>query len=107
MRVLGDVIISLDTAARQAVERHPLYGPAYSTYDEVRVLLVHGTLHLLGFDHEVGPEAAEVMAQRECQLMAELGWTGKGLVEMEGLEETPPSDGAADDATSRGGAPGA
>ncbi|EFN59074.1 hypothetical protein CHLNCDRAFT_13914, partial [Chlorella variabilis] len=46
INVLGDVVISLDTAARQAAER------GQSLLDESRVLLVHGVLHLLGYDHE-------------------------------------------------------
>jgi rRNA maturation RNase YbeY len=46
--MLGDVVISLDTAARQAQER------GYTLIDEARVLLVHGVLHLLGYDHEEG-----------------------------------------------------
>lgn len=46
--LLGDVVISLDTAMRQAEER------GYTLLDEARVLLVHGTLHLLGYDHENG-----------------------------------------------------
>ena len=44
-RVLGDVVISLDTAARQARGRRRELLP------EVRFLLAHGLLHLLGFDH--------------------------------------------------------
>jgi probable rRNA maturation factor len=44
--VLGDIVISLETAARQAQERgHPLA-------TEVAVLAAHGLLHLLGFDHQ-------------------------------------------------------
>jgi rRNA maturation RNase YbeY len=44
-RVLGDIVISLDTAARQALgRRRPLIV-------ELRWLLAHGILHLLGFDH--------------------------------------------------------
>lgn len=46
--LLGDVVISLDTAARQAAER------GHSLEDECRILLVHGVLHLLGYDHENG-----------------------------------------------------
>lgn len=46
-RVLGDVVISIDTAQRQR-----LAVPSFSLRDEVRVLLLHGFLHLLGFDHE-------------------------------------------------------
>lgn len=44
-RVLGDVVISLDTAARQARGRRRELLP------EVRFLLAHGLLHLLGYDH--------------------------------------------------------
>ncbi|HMR05083.1 MAG TPA: rRNA maturation RNase YbeY [Polyangiaceae bacterium] len=45
-RLLGDVVISLDTAARQARGRRRELLP------EVRLLLAHGLLHLLGFDHD-------------------------------------------------------
>jgi probable rRNA maturation factor len=45
-RPLGDIVISIDQARRQAVaERH-------SVATEVRYLLVHGILHALGYDHE-------------------------------------------------------
>jgi probable rRNA maturation factor len=44
-QILGDVVISLDTAERQAVSRRrPLI-------EEVRFLLAHGLLHLVGYDH--------------------------------------------------------
>ena len=43
--ILGDVVISLDTAERQArSRRRPLI-------EEVRFLLAHGVLHLVGYDH--------------------------------------------------------
>jgi len=45
VRLLGDVVISLDTAARQAKGRKRELLP------EVRFLLAHGLLHLLGYDH--------------------------------------------------------
>jgi probable rRNA maturation factor len=61
--VAGDLAISLETAARQAAE----FG--HSLRDEVRVLLLHGTLHLAGFDHET--DAGE-MAAREAELRREL-----------------------------------
>jgi probable rRNA maturation factor len=44
-RLLGDVVISLDTAARQA------RGRSRELLPEVRFLLAHGLLHLLGYDH--------------------------------------------------------
>ena len=46
--MLGDVVISMDTALRQSQER------GHSCLDECRILLVHGVLHLLGYDHELG-----------------------------------------------------
>lgn len=63
--MLGDVIISLDTAVRQAAER------GHSLAVEVRVLLLHGILHLLGYDHEVDSEAEEMEAL-ERVVLAEL-----------------------------------
>jgi probable rRNA maturation factor len=45
-RSAGDLAISLDTAARQAT------GHGHSLDTEVRVLILHGALHLAGFDHE-------------------------------------------------------
>lgn len=86
MRVLGDVVISLDTAKQQAEERAAVYAPeAYTLVDEVRVLLVHGVLHLLGYDHELGADAAQAMALEEQRIMAALLWKGEGLVEAAGL----------------------
>jgi probable rRNA maturation factor len=65
-QVLGDVVISLDTAARQAARRSaPLA-------DEVRTLLVHGILHLLGYDHERSPAEARRMFRKQRQLLAHL-----------------------------------
>lgn len=63
--VLGDVVISVETAARQAAER------GHSLEHELRVLLVHGVLHLLGYDHE-DDEEAEEMEALERDLLAEL-----------------------------------
>ena len=63
--VLGDVVISLETAARQAAER------GHGTAHELRVLLIHGICHLLGYDHEEDEEAEEMEAL-ERDLLAEL-----------------------------------
>ena len=92
IRVLGDVVISVDAAARQAAELQQKLGSQYETYDEVRVLLLHGFLHLLGFDHEAGGAAAEAMAQCEARLLKEVGWQGSGLIEL----ATAGSDNVAD-----------
>jgi len=59
----GDLAISLETATRQAAR----FG--HTLRDEVRILLLHGVLHLAGFDHEV--DAGE-MAAREAELRREL-----------------------------------
>jgi probable rRNA maturation factor len=59
----GDLAISLETAARQAAT----YG--HSLRDEVRILLLHGLLHLSGLDHET--DNGE-MAAREATLRREL-----------------------------------
>lgn len=64
--VLGDVIISLETASRQAAER------GHSVQREVEILLVHGIVHLLGYDHEEDEEAAEMEAI-ERAILARLG----------------------------------
>ncbi len=64
--VLGDVVISLETAARQAPARRA------STAGEVRTLLIHGVLHLLGYDHERSAAEARRMRAKERELQAVL-----------------------------------
>ena len=60
---LGDVGISVDTAARQArVLGHTLL-------EEVSVLMAHGMAHLLGEDHEAGEIAARRQAELELTLL--------------------------------------
>ena len=63
---LGDVVISLDTARRQALEYRG------TLTDEVDRLLVHGILHLAGYDHEVSPREERRMRRRERDLRARL-----------------------------------
>lgn len=65
--VLGDLVISLDTASRQAAAL------GHTVESELRVLLVHGLLHLLGLDHEAGPAEAAEMEAREIELLGLLG----------------------------------
>ena len=60
---LGDVVISLDRAQEQA-EEHGL-----TLEEELEVLLAHGLLHLLGFDHEKGGKAALEMRRLERRLI--------------------------------------
>lgn len=57
--LLGDIIISLETAARQAEEYN------HSLEREVAYLTVHGMLHLLGYDHMTEEEKAEMRIEEE------------------------------------------
>jgi probable rRNA maturation factor len=59
LQLLGDVVISWETAQRQASEL------GHTVLVEIKRLLVHGILHLLGFDHEGDEEAAQVMREKE------------------------------------------
>lgn len=63
--LLGDVVISAETAARDACEARK------SFESELYFLLLHGILHLLGYDHERGTEAdAKRMEAREREIFA-------------------------------------
>ena len=63
--LLGDVVISAETAARDAEEAQ------VSFFSELSFLLIHGILHLLGYDHERGSqEDAEIMEAKELELFA-------------------------------------
>jgi probable rRNA maturation factor len=66
--LLGDIIISLETATRQAEE----YG--HSLERELSYLTVHGILHLLGYDHMTEDEKKE-MRQEEEHILSFLGIT--------------------------------
>jgi probable rRNA maturation factor len=55
-RFLGDIVISVATASRQAVAAQTGLG------DELRLLAVHGLLHLLGQDHAESGDAAQMTA---------------------------------------------
>ena len=104
-QLLGDLVISIDTAGRQAKER------SHSIRDELRVraeekaralcfalfltrdvflpslilsqiLMVHGVLHLLGYDHETSNDEHTEMAAAERKLLTRLGWSGVGLIDL-------------------------
>lgn len=63
--LLGDVVISAETAARDAAEA----GLPFAS--ELYFLLLHGILHLVGYDHERGTEAeAAVMEAKEREIFA-------------------------------------
>ena len=61
-RHLGDVIVSAETARRQAAEN------GITLDDEVAHLVVHGILHLLGYDHEDPPDAEAMRAREDAVL---------------------------------------
>jgi probable rRNA maturation factor len=66
-RLLGDIVICARRALRQA--RADDLPPAL----ELAVLLAHGTLHLLGYDHETD---AGQMALRQAEVLEEVEWEG-------------------------------
>ncbi|PIQ98740.1 MAG: rRNA maturation RNase YbeY [Nitrospinae bacterium CG11_big_fil_rev_8_21_14_0_20_45_15] len=66
MNLLGDVVVSVETAKQQAVE-HEL-----NLDEEIMLLLIHGTLHLLGYDHERSEEDAEIMQCKTRELFQKI-----------------------------------
>ncbi len=62
---LGDIILAYDTIAREATEQGKTLG------HHTQHLVVHGVLHLLGFDHENYKEA-DAMERREIRILAGL-----------------------------------
>jgi len=61
--LLGDVAICVDAASREARDM------AITTEVRFDQLLIHGILHLFGFDHERGGEDGETMRKKEEELM--------------------------------------
>ena len=66
--LLGDVVISVETAAREAEAAGQGLEWALDR------LVVHGVLHLVGYDHEPPEADAEGMEAKERELMDLLGW---------------------------------
>ncbi len=61
--MLGDVVISMPTTIRQSKEYQ------VTVFEEFLRLLIHGILHLLGYDHEnVSPEEVKRMESKEAEL---------------------------------------
>ena len=60
--LLGDIVISIDTVKRQSKS----YGN--TVHEEIKKLLVHGILHLLGYDHKKKKEK-DIMREQEANLM--------------------------------------
>ncbi|MCI5166536.1 MAG: pyridoxine 5'-phosphate synthase [Candidatus Electrothrix sp. GM3_4] len=59
---LGDILISVETAQKEAQEK------GVSLHQRLTELLIHGLLHLVGYDHEISDEQAEIMFSREKEL---------------------------------------
>jgi probable rRNA maturation factor len=79
-RVAGDLAISVTTALRQANEQ------GHALWTEIKVLILHGLLHLAGFDHETDNGR---MARRELKLRAKLRLP-QGLIERAGSPTLSP-----------------
>jgi len=67
MTLLGDIIISVDTASRQAEE----YGNTLER--ELCFLSVHSSLHLLGYDHEISEEEEKYMISKQKEILSKAG----------------------------------
>lgn len=61
---LGDIVLNLDRAAQQGQEL------GHSVMREMAFLVVHSTLHLLGYDHERSPEEEEEMCAKQREIIA-------------------------------------
>ena len=72
--VLGDVAISLETARCQS-EEHGL-----SFEEELTLLLIHGILHLLGYDHEISGQEEDRMRNKTRELFSMI-YPGKKLAD--------------------------
>ena len=73
-KILGDVVISVEQARRQAKAQ------GKSLKSEIGTLLIHGILHLLGYDHEKSPRQAQIMFAYERKLYAHL--CDRGLLKL-------------------------
>jgi probable rRNA maturation factor len=66
--LLGDVVISTETAEREAQQS------GVTLEEEMARLLIHGVLHLLGYEHEDVPEEAATMEAKEKEILSRLGF---------------------------------
>ena len=67
--LLGDIVISIDTAAKEAAAAKS------SLHQRLDILLVHGYLHLIGFDHEKSAADAVIMVKKEKEILQQLKTT--------------------------------
>ncbi len=66
-RPLGDLVICIPVVLQEAAEQQKV------PVEHFTHMLVHGTLHLLGYDHEVSDEDADEMEALEIEILAKLG----------------------------------
>ena len=64
LKELGDIVISIDTAAKEAESS------GQTLFNRLSWLMTHGFLHLLGYDHEISGQEAAIMADREQELLS-------------------------------------
>ena len=65
--LMGDVVVSTDTARRQAIRRKQKFDVV------IRRLLIHGILHLVGYDHEISRSEAVRMGKKEREVRTLFG----------------------------------
>lgn len=70
--ILGDIVISTETAVREAQER------SVTLEEEMVLLLTHGMLHLLGYEDEGAPHEALRMEEKEREVLKGLGFSHPG-----------------------------
>lgn len=66
-RPLGDLVICIPVVLQEAAEQKKV------PVEHFTHMLVHGTLHLLGYDHEISDEDADEMEALEIEILAKLG----------------------------------
>ncbi len=65
---IGDLVISIPVVLQEAIEQNK------APIEHFTHMLVHGTLHLMGYDHETSDEDAEEMEALEIEILAKLGF---------------------------------
>jgi probable rRNA maturation factor len=64
--LLGDIVISCETAQKEAKSAN------ISLAERISQLLIHGILHLIGFDHEASESDAEKMEEKSLELLRQI-----------------------------------
>lgn len=76
-QMAGDLVLCLPVVLKEAVEQKRPVDAHFAH------LIVHGMLHLQGYDHETGDDDAEIMEARERRILAALGYPDPYLSERE------------------------